>query len=300
VRILVTGCNGQLGNEIRRCLEGMTAEIGPIPAEYEGASTDYVDLPELDISSRESVDGWFAAHEYDLVVNCAAYTNVDGCETDEAFAHRVNSDGPRNLARAAQRQGAAMVHVSTDYVFSGADPVPRAESDPTGPISAYGRTKLAGEEAVRGECTRHFICRTAWLYGYVGGNFVKTMRRLGATHERITVVDDQLGNPTNANDLAYEILRVAVTENYGTYHMTGRGTCSWAQFAKRIMERSNLDCEVVPVTSEEYKAANPRSADRPHYSSLENRRLAETVGDEMRPWELALDAYIERLPLFEG
>lgn len=178
--------------------------------------------------------------------------------------------------------------------------MPRAEDDATGPISAYGRTKLAGEEFVAENSTRYYICRTAWLYGYVGKNFVKTMRRLGTTYERVTVVNDQLGNPTNANDLAYEILRIAVTENYGIYHITNEGTCSWAEFAARIMELSGLRCEVVQVTSEQYKAANPQSADRPRYSSLENRHLARTIGNEMRPWQRALDTFIDRLPMLEG
>ena len=300
MRILVTGCNGQLGCEIRRCLESMKAEIGPIPANYGSAAAYYVDIDELDIADSDAVEAWFEDRNYDLVINCAAYTNVDGCEADEEAAYRANALGPRNLACACSRQGARFVHVSTDYVFPGNNPIPRNEDDPTGPISAYGRTKLAGEEFVKAECSTHFICRTAWLYGYVGKNFVKTMRRLGATHERITVVNDQFGNPTNANDLAYEVLKVATTENYGTYHMTGKGTCSWAEFAARIMELSGLPCEVVPVTSEQYKAANPQSADRPHYSSLENRHLAQTVGDEMRSWRQALDTYIERLPLLEG
>lgn len=300
MRILVTGGNGQLGNEIRRCLDDMCAEIGPIPAEYEGAEVDYIDYDELDITDEDAVGEWFAQKGYDLVINCAAYTNVDGCESDEGAAYRVNALGPKYLAAAAESQNAKFVHVSTDYVFPGDDPNPRAEDDATGPISAYGRTKLAGEEFVAESSSRYFICRTAWLYGYVGKNFVKTMRRLGATHERITVVNDQLGNPTNANDLAYEVLQIAVTEDFGIYHMTNEGTCSWAEFAARIMELSNLPCEVVPVTSEQYKAANPQSADRPHYSSLENRHLARTVGNEMRPWQRALDTFIDRLPLLEG
>lgn len=300
MRILVTGALGQLGHELRRCLESMRAEIGPIPELYAGASVDYIDYADLNIADETAVAAWFAAHAYDLVINCAAITNVDGCEADEEGAYRVNALGPRYLARAAQAQGAKIVHVSTDYVFPGTDPKPRREDDPVGPLSAYGRTKLAGERFVEEECVRHFICRTAWLYGYVGKNFVKTMLRLGAARDKITVVADQFGNPTSANDLAYELLRIAATENYGVYHVTNEGTCSWADFAARIMEKAQLPCAVLPVTSEQYKAANPQSADRPHFSSLVNARLEATIGNEMRPWEAALDEYFENLSEMEG
>lgn len=300
MKILITGSRGQLGNEFKRCLESMHAEIGPIPAGYEGAQVDYVDYDVLDISDTAQVSEWMALHPYDLVINCAAVTNVDGCEADEEGAYKVNALGPQNLAKACQLQGAKMVHVSTDYVFPGNQSEPCKESDPTGPVSAYGRTKLAGEELAAAACERLFTVRTAWLYGYVGKNFVKTMRSLGARHESITVVCDQLGNPTSANDLAYEILCMAATENYGIYHCTNEGTCSWAQFATAIMEGSGLPCEVVPVTSAQYKQANPASADRPAYSSLENAHLASTIGNRMRPWEDALSMYLKNLPELEG
>ena len=300
MRLLITGSKGQLGNELRRCLESMAAEAGPVPGCYAGAQADYVDYDVLDISDAAAVNAWFSAHIYNLVVNCAAVTNVDGCETDEERAYAVNALGPENLARASASQGAKFVQVSTDYVFPGNVPGERLETDETGPISAYGRTKLAGEELSLAANPRTFVCRTAWLYGYVGKNFVKTMRRLGASHEQITVVDDQLGNPTSANDLALHILRVAATEEYGVYHMTNKGTCSWCDFASRIMERSGLPCRVVPVTSEQYKAANPASADRPPYSSLRNARLEKTVGDGFRDWREAVDMYIDRLPELEG
>lgn len=300
MRVLVTRSKGQLGCEIRRCLEGGRAEIGPIPAVYAGAVVDYVDLGELDIADGAAVDDWFSAHLYDLVVNCAAYTDVDGCEGRAALAFAANALGLVNLARAAARQGAAIAHVSTGYVIPGNESRTRREDDLVDPASAYGRSKLAGEWAVRVECPRHFVCRTAWLYGYEGRNFVKAMRRLGAERDQVEVVCDQRGNPTSANDLAYEMLRVAATANYGTYHMTNRGECGWADLAARVMERSGLACEVVPVTSGQYKAAHPGSANRPRYSGLDSARLRETVGDEMRPWEVALDAYLENLVRMEA
>lgn len=300
MRVLITGSRGQLGNELQRCLRTMEAEIGPIPADYSEACVDAVDYDALDISDEAAVNAWFSSHRYDLAINCAAVTNVDGCEADEEGAFKVNALGPENLARACAAQGARLVQVSTDYVFLGDEPGDRVESDPTGPVGAYGRTKLAGEERALAANPRTFVCRTAWLYGYVGKNFVKTMRRLGATHGEVAVVDDQLGNPTSANDLAYEILKVALTEEYGVYHATNNGTCSWATFAQAVMDGSGLECNVVPVTSAQYKAANPASADRPHFSSLRNLRLERTVGDEMRPWGDALSEYLRRLPELEG
>ena len=300
MKILVTGAHGQLGCELCRCIEAMSAEIGPIPEEYAEAQVDYVDRDVLDISDAGAVDSYVDGAGYNLIINCAAFTNVDGCEVDEDAAYAANATGAENLAKAAEQAGAKLVHVSTDYVFPGTNPGDRLEADEVAPISAYGRTKLAGEKAVADACSKVFIVRTAWLYGYVGKNFVKTMRRLGAGHDSITVVDDQLGNPTSANDLAYEILKLALTENYGVYHCTNNGTCSWADFAKAIMEGSGLDCEVVPVTSAQYKEANPQSADRPAFSSLRNKHLEDTIGDEMRPWQDALDEYLKRLPELEG
>lgn len=300
MKILITGAHGQLGCELRRCIETMSAEIGPIPGEYADAQVAYVDRDVLDISSAAAVDSYVDGAGYNLIINCAAFTNVDGCEADEDAAYAVNAMGAENLAKAAERTGAKLVHVSTDYVFPGTEPGERDETDEVAPISAYGRTKLEGELAVENACSKAFIVRTAWLYGYVGKNFVKTMRRLGAAHDSITVVDDQLGNPTSANDLAYEILKLALTDNYGVYHCTNNGTCSWAHFAKAIMAGSGLDCEVVPVTSAQYKEANPQSADRPAFSSLKNAHLQDTIGDEMRPWQDALDEYLKRLPELEG
>ena len=296
MKILVTGSRGQLGNELRRCLEGGRSEIGPIPPCYGGAAVDYVDYGSLDISDGAAADAWFAVHgPHDLVVNCAAVTNVDGCESDEEGAYRVNALGAENMAKAARACGAKIVHVSTDYVFPGTDPEPRCEDDSTGPISAYGRTKLAGEQLVQAACSRSFIVRTAWLYGYVGRNFAKTMMRLAREHGAISVVGDQYGNPTSANDLAHEILAIAATENYGVYHCTNEGTCSWFDFASAVVDGAGIPCEKESLTSAEYKARFPRSADRPAYSSLRNKRLEDTIGNDMRPWRDALATYLDNL-----
>ena len=300
MRILITGSKGQLGNELKRLLETGKAEIGPVPSEYNDAKVDYVDYDALDITDAAAVELWMGEHAYDLVINCAAMTNVDGCEAAEEAAFKVNAQGPENLARECEKQGAKFIQVSTDYVFPGTDATPRTEQDPTGPVSAYGRSKLAGELAVRKACRKYFIVRTAWLYGYVGKNFVKTMLNLGKTKDEISVVNDQLGNPTSANDLAYEILKIALTDNYGVYHCTNEGTCSWADFSKAIMEGAGLNCKVNRCTSKEYKEMNPASANRPAYSSLENVHLKTTIGNEMRDWQNALKTYLKNLPELEG
>ncbi|MGN0262118.1 MAG: dTDP-4-dehydrorhamnose reductase [Eggerthellaceae bacterium] len=295
MKILITGAKGQLGCELVRILASGEAEIGPIPGTYRDASVVCTDVEELDITDGEAVMRFVSEGGFDLLINCAAMTNVDGCETAREAAFAVNAVGPGNLARAAAAAGAKMVQVSTDYVFSGTEERPRVETDPTGPVSAYGESKLAGEQAVLGECARSFVVRTAWLYGYVGRNFVKTMMRLGSSRESVTVVCDQLGNPTSANDLAYEILCIAAGDDYGIYHCTNEGTCSWADFAQAIMEHAGLACRVERCTSEEYKRMNPASASRPAYSSLENAHLAATSGNRMRPWREALASYFQNI-----
>ena len=301
MRILVTGCKGQLGNELRRLLETGEAEIGPIPSELVGSDVTYIDVDELDITDAAAVDAYFDAHAFDAVINCAAMTNVDGCEKIEDVAYKVNALGPQNLARACAKQGAKYVQVSTDYVFPGNEPGERVEDDPTGPISAYGRTKLAGEKLVLEANPRSFVVRTAWLYGYVGRNFVKTMLRLARELGHMTVVDDQIGNPTSANDLAYELLKLILTDEYGIYHCTNEGITSWAQFTKAIVAGVGYDPAIVtPCTSDEYAAAHPDAARRPLFSALKNEHLEQTIGNEMRPWQEALATYLHNLPELEG
>ena len=279
MRVLVTGANGQLGRALR----------GQMPAD---ASVDWVDLPDLDISKYADVEAWFASRgPYDWVINCAAFTNVDGCESDVAAAFAANALGPMNLAKACAACEATLVHVSTDYVFPGNQPGARTETDIPAPISAYGRTKLAGEGLALSNNPHTHVVRTAWLYGD-GRNFVRTMLSLAASHDEVTVVSDQLGNPTSATDLAHEIVRIAATEEYGVWHCTNEGTCSWADFTEAIFELSGADCRVRRCTSEDWKRMNPQSADRPAYSSLENAKLKATIGNEMRPWREALEEYL--------
>ena len=263
MKILITGCRGQLGTELQHQLSAEGCAIGPLPERLRKATVIPVDVDELDITDREATINYIRRHQPDTVINCAAFTNVDGCETARDAAFKVNAIGPRNLALACEKVNARLIHISTDYVFPG---------------TANGGVALD-------ECA---VPAPAWLYSRYGKIFVKTMIRLGRTHDKITVVNDQLGNPTNAVDLAYHILKLAVSHDYGIYHCTGNGICSWYDFACAIMQGAGLSCKVEPVTSAEYAAANPASASRPAWSALENRMLRCTVGDEMRDWQDAL------------
>ena len=293
MKVMITGCRGQLGTELQKqLLEGGCA-LGRLPERLKNAPVVAVDLPELDITDREATIAYVRRHQPDTVINCAAMTNVDGCEADRDAAFRANALGPRNLAMACDKIGARLIHVSTDYVFSGRPNggVPLDECAIPAPVSAYGETKLLGEQYVQRFCRRHFIVRTAWLYGAAGKNFVKTMVGLAKTHDEITVVSDQLGNPTNAVDLAYHILKLAVSHDYGTYHCTGNGVCSWYDFACEIIRLSGEHCTVKPSSSAEYAAQHPQAASRPAWSALDNRMLRCTVGDGMRDWKTAIQDY---------
>lgn len=291
MNILITGCNGQLGSELAKNLNNGFTELGPIPEELRGAQVVCVDVQEMDITNYNAVVDLVEELNLDVIINCAAYTNVNGCETDSDTAFRVNALGARNLAMAAERFGAKLIHVSTDYVFAGDGTVPYTEWDSCNPQSVYGKTKYLGEQYVRDFCSRYFIVRTSWLYGYVGNNFVKTMLKLAREKGGAKVVNDQRGNPTNAADLAHHLLKLAVTEQYGIYHCTGTGECSWYDFASKIVEYAGIPATITPCTTEEY----PTPAKRPAYSSLDNRMLRNTVGDEMRDWQDALKCYIEHL-----
>ena len=291
MKILITGSKGQLGNELLDIIKSGKAEIGEVSEAIKKSEVIALDVDELDITNLEQVKNKINDLKPDVIINCAAATNVDGCESNEDFAFKVNSIGPRNLAIASEEVGAKLVQVSTDYVFSGVGNKPLTEYDLTAPYSVYGKTKLLGENYVRELSSKYFIVRTAWLYGYVGHNFVYTMRRLGKEKECITVVNDQRGNPTHANDLAYHILKLIQTEEYGIYHCTGKGECTWYDFAKMIIELSGEKCEVKPCSSEEYKTP----AKRPEYSSLDNMMLRCTVGDDMRDWKDAIKSFISKL-----
>lgn len=293
MRILITGGSGQLGTELVKSLQTGQTASGALPKIYINAEVDAVTHQTLDIVDQQAVDTWFADHPpYDIVINAAAQTNVDGCEKAEAQTYRVNAHGPENLALAVNRTRGKFIQVSTDYVFAGNEATPRTECDAVCPVSAYGRTKLAGEKLALDACPKTFVVRTAWLYGTQGKNFVKTMLRLARNNGAIKVVNDQLGSPTNAADLADAILRLAVTEDYGIYHAVNAGVCSWYDFACRIVDRKGIPCEKIPLTSTEYKAMFPASADRPAYSVLSTEKLTAVIGRPMRSWQAAIDDFL--------
>ncbi len=289
MKILITGSKGMLATQVITDLERGYTELGEVPAALKGAQLVLADVDELDITDKAATEAFIAQHSPDIVINCAAYTNVDGCESNQDTAFMVNAIGSRNLAIACENTGAKLVHVSTDYVFRGDEPTPRREYDMPWPISAYGKTKYAGEQFVRQYCKKSFIVRTAWLYGYSGKNFVKTMVWLAKEKGGAKVVNDQHGNPTNAADLSHHLLKIAASEEYGTYHCTGGGECTWFEFAAEIARLAGYEGVMSPCTSEEF----PTPTKRPAYSSLDNMMLRVTVGDEMRHWKDALKAYFD-------
>lgn len=276
--ILVTGSNGQLGSCLR--------ELAP-SSSYKFIFTD---VAELDISSAKAVDAMFAKEKPAWVVNCAAYTAVDKAESETEMAQLLNATAVGILAEQAQKIGAAIVHISTDYVFKGDNPEPRIESDATEPQSVYGITKLAGERNAALN-PKHIILRTSWLYSIYGNNFVKTIRRLGAEKGEIGIVADQWGSPTSAYDLAKAILTVIDNPNWGTYHFSNEGTTSWALFAEEILSLSNIDCIVNHLTTAQY----PTAAKRPQYSIMSKEKFSNTFGVDIPEWEVALENIIQKL-----
>ena len=288
MKILITGASGQLGTEIQRQLKNGGSALGPVPERLKNATVIATDVNELDITDRDATIAFVRRHQPDTIISCAAFTNVDGCETNQEAAFKVNALGASNLAQATERINARLIHVSTDYVFRGEGDKPLDESERVDPKSVYGKTKALGEEYVKNFCHRYFIVRTAWLYGYAGKNFVKTIVNAGKKFGKLEVVSDQMGNPTNAEDLAHHLLQLAVSHDYGVYHCTGEGICSWYDFAAEIIRLAGVDATVSPCTSAEYSAKHPAAADRPAWSALENRMLACTVGNHMRDWKEAL------------
>lgn len=291
MKILVTGARGQLASEIASVLKAGRSAIGPVDTSYSDARIKYFRRDELNITRFSDVLDCIDDFKPDVIINCAAYTNVDRCEEDFDSAFKVNAIGPRNLAAAASSTGAKLIHISTDYVFNGKGNVPFREYDVPQPVSVYGRTKLLGEQYIRESCRKYFIVRTSWLYGMYGKNFVYTILRAAEEKGHLDVVDDQRGNPTNAEDLAHHILKIALTDEYGIYHCTGKGECSWYDFAGKIVDYAGINCSVSPITSDKLK----RTAKRPEYSSLDNMMLRCTIGDDMRQWQDALRSFIEKI-----
>ncbi|MDR1005185.1 MAG: dTDP-4-dehydrorhamnose reductase [Prevotellaceae bacterium] len=282
MRILLTGANGQLGNEMR-----VLAQAHPQHTYY------YTDVQELDICDEKAVNHFVATRQVELIVNCAAYTAVDKAEDNPSLCRLLNADAPGILARAAQAVGAALIHISTDYVFDGTAHLPYTEEQPTCPNSVYGVTKRAGEQAVMQHCTRALIIRTAWLYSGYGNNFVKTMIRLGRERDTLGVVFDQIGTPTYAADLANAIY-AAIDQGVvpGIYHFSNEGVCSWYDFTLAIHRLAGItNCRVRPLHTDEY----PAKAPRPAYSVLDKTKIKQTFGIEIPHWEASLAVCVAKL-----
>ena len=283
--VLVTGANGQLGNSIR-----LLAENHP------GYNFLFTDVDTLDITNPAAVRGMIKDNQVDFVLNCAAYTAVEKAEEDEALCRRINAFAVGVLGKAAHEAGAKMIHVSTDYVFSGTSYRPYVETDVTCPISTYGRTKLAGEEILQEVCPDAVIIRTAWLYSEFGSNFVKTVLRLGKERDQLGFVFDQIGTPTYAGDLAAAILAVVTADERnafvpGIYHFSNEGVCSWYDFTVKILQIAGIDCHVLPIETKDY----PTKAVRPPYSVLNKKRIKTTYGITIPHWEESLRLCMEKL-----
>lgn len=271
---LVTGAKGQLGTALQSLL---------------GDKAVYADRDDLDLTDENAVRTYFMANRYDFIINCAAYTAVDRAEGDAENAHRVNALAPLYLAK----YGKNLIHISTDYVFDGTNYIPYTEEDETRPLSVYGKTKREGELNVLNHAETAVIIRTAWLYSPHGGNFVKTMRKLGAEKESLKVVFDQIGTPTNAYDLAEAIVAALPQIRKGEkeiYHFSDEGVCSWYDFAREIMEQSKLSCIVHPIESKDY----PTAAPRPHYSVLNKTKIKQRFKIEIPHWKEGLSKCLKQ------
>ena len=278
-KIIVTGCNGQLGRAVNLFFK-----------DNKDISFVNTDVGELDITNIDKVMELAREVQPYAIINCAAHTGVDACETEYDKAFKINAIGPRNLSIAARETGAKLMHISTDYVFDGKGTRPYVETDATNPQGAYGSTKLAGENFVKDFADRYFILRTAWLYGD-GKNFAKTMLRLSETNEKVRVVGDQFGSPTSASELTKAINALLCTENYGMFHATCEGSCSWAEFAREVFRLAGKTTKVEAITTEEFGAPAPR----PAYSILENRMFKLTTDFMFADWHDAIAEYMKTL-----
>lgn len=284
MKILVTGCKGQLGNELHEVLEAQRPGI-----------TTYVDREALDITDRDAVETFLRHGDFSHVINCAAYTAVDRAEDEKLACSAVNIDGISNIARVADDLGIRIIHISTDYVFDGHAYRPYTESDKVNPMSQYGTTKRKGETALLGLSPESIIIRTGWLYSPFGHNFVKTILKHAASEHSLRVVSDQVGTPTYAADLAQAIATVVFAPQWvpGIFNFSNEGVCSWYDFAVAIVRHSNIDCQVTPIATVDY----PTAAERPHYSVLDKTRFKATFSATIPHWEDGLVRCLNRINL---
>lgn len=283
MKILVTGANGQLGKEMNVILEQNCP-----------GKTIYTDIDTLDITDGNAVSEFVEKNGITHIVNCAAFTAVDKAETEQTLCYRINVDAVQNIAKAASKSGAKVIHISTDYVFDGKSYKPYTEADKVNPVSAYGSSKRKGEMVLLSYCPDAVIIRTAWLYSPHGHNFVKTMLKLGMERQELRVVFDQVGTPTSASDLANAIYSILTARQWiaGTYHFSNEGVISWYDFAKAIHRIASIKtCHVTPVTTDDY----PTPATRPHYSVLDKSKIKSTFGIEIPYWEDSLEKCIAQL-----
>ena len=286
MNILVTGANGQLGHEMQRVAKS---------SNHNYIFTDVADgYEKLDITNLEDIRNMVKKNDVDIIVNCAAYTNVDKAESDYDTANLINNTAAGNLAAAMKEVGGTLIHISTEYVFQGDPTTPCQEDWATNPLGVYGKTKLAGEKAIEATGCNHIIIRTAWLYSQWGKNFVKTMQSLTASHDTLKVVFDQVGTPTFAGDLAdviAHIINSGQTDKTGIYHFSNEGVCSWYDFAKMICKLSGNTCDITPCYSEEF----PSPVKRPHFSVLDKKKIRDTFGIKVPYWTDSLEVCIKQL-----
>lgn len=281
-KILVTGANGQLGYRINKDLGG----------DFDLILTD---ADTMDITKPEEIEEIFSKHRPDYIIHGAAYTQVDAAEEKKGLCYKINTEGTKNIAEISQKYGSTLIYISTDFVFDGEKKSPYIEEDTAKPLSVYGDSKYQGEKSIEEICEKYFIIRVAWLFGelpenYPGSNFVETMIRIGLERETLTVVNDQIGSPTNTKDLVFLIKRIIEnqSQDFGIYHLSGEGECSWYDFAKEIFRLKNITVNLKPISSNDY----PQKAKRPCYSYLSKAKTNRTFGIKVRPWQEMLKEYL--------
>ena len=285
MNILVTGSNGQLGSEFKAL------------ANYNSSHNyTFTDVEELNITNKKQVQEFLSSNSFDVVINCAAFTNVDKCESDSQGAKMLNTEGPRILAQECNNHNISLIHISTDYVYDGRNHSPYKETDFTNPVSAYGKTKLEGEMMIEEYAGTAIIIRTSWLYSSFGHNFIKTIMKYGKERDELKIVFDQIGTPTYARDLAKTIIdgleNIEFMEGVHTFHYSNEGVCSWYDFAKEIVEFKNIDCKITPIETKDY----PLPATRPCYSVLNKAKIKEELNIEIPYWK---DSLIECLKIID-
>lgn len=273
--ILITGSNGQLGNEMQVAAK-----------EFPQFNYLFTDIEDLDICDKAALESFVKKKSVDLIVNCAAYTAVDKAEDDIELCYKINKDAVQNIGKIAAQQKIKVIHISTDYVFNGNNHIPYTEEMEVYPTSVYGKSKLAGEEELLQLCSEAIIIRTSWLYSSFGNNFVKTMIKLGTERDTLSVIFDQIGTPTYAADLASAIFKIIFSKKYipGIYHFSNEGVCSWYDFTKTIHRLQGINCHVLPIETKDYPTRTPR----PHYSVLNKHKIKTNYQFEIAHWEESL------------